>query len=139
MRARLVTRKFLVTKMLSFEEIEHTADRAFRVKGRDLAALLKSAARALRALQGIDVPGRPSGTQEIEVAALDGESLLVNWLNEILYLEQTYHLLCLDFDIYELKIITCAHVLKLVSATEATPRSSRNLPQPANTRDLCRS
>ena len=89
--------------MLSFEEIEHTADRAFRAKGRDLASLLKNAARAIRALEGMTSAGRQSAAQDIEVVAIDRESLLVNWLNEILYLEQTQHLVCLHFDIYQLK------------------------------------
>ena len=36
--------------MMSFEEIDHTADRAFRVTGRDMVALLENAARAMQAL-----------------------------------------------------------------------------------------
>ena len=32
---------------MTFEEIEHTADRAFRVQGRNFAELLENAARAM--------------------------------------------------------------------------------------------
>ncbi|HVO80896.1 MAG TPA: archease [Terriglobales bacterium] len=75
--------------MTGFEEIEHTADRAFRARGRDLAELLENAAQAMAAL---DQPGsgeEPLITREVEVSGVDRETLLVNWLNEILYLEQT--------------------------------------------------
>lgn len=89
--------------MLSFEEIEHTADRAFRVTGGDLADLLENAARAMQALDGRRYTGIPCATREIEVEGVDRESLLVNWLNEILYLEQAHQLVCGEFHIYELK------------------------------------
>ena len=89
--------------MLSFEEIEHTADRAFRVTGGDLADLLENAARAMHSLDGARPAGEPSATREIEVEGVDRESLLVNWLNEILYLEQTHHLVCERFHVDEIK------------------------------------
>ena len=50
-----------------------------------------------RELQG------PSATHQIEVEGVDRESLLVNWLNEILYLEQAYQVVCEQFHIDELK------------------------------------
>ena len=73
--------------MMSFEEIEHTADRAFRVTGRDMAGLLENAARAMHALDEPRSTGEPSATRQIEIDGVDRESLLVNWLNELLYLE----------------------------------------------------
>jgi len=91
--------------MMSFQEIEHTADRAFRVTGRDLTALLENAARAMQALDK-DEAGPTAErleTREIEVEGVDGESLLVNWLNEILYLEQAHHLVCEQFHIDDLQ------------------------------------
>lgn len=73
------------------EEIEHTADRAFRVRARTLAQLLENAAHAMVALDR-----EPPATERfirrvIDVDGSDRETLLVNWLNEILYLEQTHH------------------------------------------------
>lgn len=90
---------------MSFEEIEHTADRAFRVMGHDMVALLENAALAMQALDrdGPRSTAEPSTTRAIEVEGVDGESLLVNWLNEILYLEQEYHLECEQFHIDDLK------------------------------------
>jgi SHS2 domain-containing protein len=89
--------------MKRFEEIDHTADRAFRVTGRDMAGLLENAARAMRALDGPRTTGKPSATRQIEVQGVDCESLLVNWLNEILYLEQAHQLVCEGFHIDEVK------------------------------------
>ena len=88
--------------VMSFEEIEHTADRAFRVKGRDLGDLLVNAARAMHALEGVRFAEGKSGTLDLEVDGIDAESLLVNWLNEILYLEQKHQLVCGNFQSYEL-------------------------------------
>jgi SHS2 domain-containing protein len=75
--------------MSSFEEVEHTADRAFRVRGRTLAELLENAALAMSALDGVKPGAEPSITRDVEVNGVDRETLLVNWLNEILYMEQT--------------------------------------------------
>jgi SHS2 domain-containing protein len=71
------------------EEVEHTADRAFRIRGRNLPELLENAAQAMVALDG-EPPAVECFTRRvIEVEGSDRETLLVNWLNEILYLEQT--------------------------------------------------
>ena len=76
--------------VVNFEEIEHTADRAFRVQGRNLAELLVNAARAMGVLNRLEPGGEPPAMREIELEGIDRETLLVNWLNEILYLEQTH-------------------------------------------------
>jgi SHS2 domain-containing protein len=74
---------------MSIEEIEHTADRAFRVRGRNFAELLENAARAMSSLYCLGPGGKPSVVRTIKAEGIDRETLLVNWLNEILYLEQT--------------------------------------------------
>jgi len=75
--------------MKGFEEVEHTADWAFRVRGCDLRELLENAARAMSALDEQGPGDGPTVVHEVEVQGVDRETLLVNWLNEILYLEQT--------------------------------------------------
>jgi SHS2 domain-containing protein len=89
--------------MKGFEEIDHTSDRAFRVTGPDLVSLLENAAHAMRELEGPRTAGTPSATRQIEVQGADRESLLVNWLNEILYLEQVHRLVCEGVHIDEVK------------------------------------
>ena len=74
---------------MRFEEIEHTADRAFRVQGRSFAELLENAARAMSSLDRLGPSGEASVVRAIEAEGIDRETLLVNWLNQILYLEQT--------------------------------------------------
>jgi SHS2 domain-containing protein len=76
-------------KVPACEEVEHMADRAFRVFARSFPDLLENAAHAMVALDG-----QPPDTEYfirriIDVDGSDRETLLVNWLNEILYLEQT--------------------------------------------------
>jgi len=76
--------------MNDFDEIEHTADRAFRVRGANLAKLLENAARAMTSLHQLESREEASAVRAIEVEGIDRETLLVNWLNEILYLEQIH-------------------------------------------------
>jgi SHS2 domain-containing protein len=74
---------------LRFREVEHTADRAFTVRGNDLAELFVQAARALRAIQG-QPDTQETVSREVELSGVDRETLLVNWLNEILYLQDVH-------------------------------------------------
>ena len=71
-----------------YEEIEHTADYAIRVRGADLPGLFISAAQGMIALTG-GAPGVPSLRREIELEAPDLETLLVTWLEELAFLLET--------------------------------------------------
>lgn len=73
----------------SFEEIEHTADWAYRVRGNNLAELFIQAAQGLYLLVGMQLTPGAKITRSIELKALDRESLLVAWLNELLYLHES--------------------------------------------------
>jgi SHS2 domain-containing protein len=75
---------------MRFREVEHTADRAFRVHGRDLAELFAHAAHALSAIQGQPASTQETSSREVAVSGLDRETLLVNWLNELLYLQDVH-------------------------------------------------
>jgi SHS2 domain-containing protein len=68
-----------------YEELAHTADVGMRVRAPTPAALFACAARSLVALAGA-TPGEPSEQRQVSVEAVDAESLLVEWLNEVLYL-----------------------------------------------------
>ena len=74
---------------MNVKEIEHTADRAFRVRGRDLKELFANAAEALLAIEGRRKSAAASRERRVEIEGFDRETLLVNWLNEILYLGET--------------------------------------------------
>ena len=74
--------------MNRYEEIDHTADWAFRAYGSTMQELFENAAYALSALEGaLDTPS--TRTRQIQVEGIDREALLVNWLNEILFLQET--------------------------------------------------
>ncbi len=73
----------------NFEEIEHTADWAYRVRGENLAELLIQAALGLYSLVGMQLTPGDRITRSITLKGIDRESLLVAWLNELLYLHES--------------------------------------------------
>jgi SHS2 domain-containing protein len=93
-----------------FEEVEHTADIAIRVWGRDLGELFANAAYGM-ARQMVDPnsvdQASPVETlsitieQQVELEAYDAETLLVAWLGELLYLGEREECVFVDFDILD--------------------------------------
>ena len=75
-----------------FEEIEHTADWAYKVRGSNLKELFIQAAKGLYFLVGMELTPGVKSTKSIEVQAIDRESLLVAWLNELLYFHECENL-----------------------------------------------
>ena len=67
-----------------YEEIEHTADWALRVRGADLPALFSNAALGMMELAGVRTENTAGDKREIELHADDKETLLVDWLHELL-------------------------------------------------------
>lgn len=67
-----------------YEELEHTADWALRVRGRDLAELLVNAANGMMELAGVQTASAAGTFRKLELTSLDRESLLVDWLHELL-------------------------------------------------------
>lgn len=89
--------------MEDFEEVEHTADWAFRVRGSDLKQLFVNAASAMFELQARQpLPPAEAVEREVEVRGFDPETLLVNWLNELLYLQEKYGEIYRKFDVQEI-------------------------------------
>ena len=85
-----------------FELIEHTADVGIMAYGADVREAFANAARGMFSL--IVEPGsvREMAHRDIEVTAPDEESLLVTWLNELIYLFDAENMLFSRFDITEL-------------------------------------
>lgn len=73
----------------NFEEIEHTADWAYRVRGKNLAELFVRAAVGLYTLVGMQLVSGKQIRRSIQLKAIDRESLLVAWLNELLYFHES--------------------------------------------------
>ncbi len=97
---------------IGFEEIEHTADNALRVYGRSLEELLQNAAHGMNSLIVADVSAIGTQTQKYaDVAAVDAESLLVEWLSELAYWAETQMLVFTRFDFQKVTSINAQATL----------------------------
>jgi len=87
----------------TFSVFDHTADIGLEVRGRDLADLLETAARATFDQMLEDFPGDVETLEEVRAAPMEGPEddpgeLLVVWLQELLYRFETERLVPLAFD-----------------------------------------
>ena len=82
-----------------FEIFPLTADKGIRAWGRDLAELFVSAARGLWSLMVEPGTVRRVRMLPVEVEAADRETLLVAWLNELLYLHEAEEFVMADCSI----------------------------------------
>lgn len=82
-----------------FEVLEHTADIGFRASAPSEAAMLEQAALALVSIaverEGIE----PRQVYPIAASGEDPESLLVNWLSEVLYYLDGEHVALCRFEV----------------------------------------
>jgi SHS2 domain-containing protein len=84
-----------------FQEVEHTADWAIDVWAPTLEQMFEQAARGMLVLTGVELAPQARETRQLDLLAIDLESLLVNFLNELLYWEESE---CLAFDDFHLTI-----------------------------------
>ncbi len=68
-----------------FREIEHTADWALHVWASDLPGLLEQAARGMYALAQTRLAGERRQPWELAIPFVDRESMLVDFLSELLF------------------------------------------------------
>jgi len=85
-----------------FEIINHTADVAIRAYGADMKQAFANAARALFSLITELEDVEEVMHRDIELTAPDQESLLVGWLNELIYLFDAENIIFKRFDITRL-------------------------------------
>jgi SHS2 domain-containing protein len=85
-----------------FEVIDHTADIGIAVYGADMKQTFANAARGLFSLITDPNAVKENEHRDIEVAAPDREALLVNWLNELIYLFEAKKMLFTRFEINSL-------------------------------------
>jgi SHS2 domain-containing protein len=79
-----------------FEIFPLTADKGIRAWGRDLAGVFVNAARGLWSLMVEPGSVRSERMLPVEVEAADRETLLVAWLNEMLYVYETREFVMAD-------------------------------------------
>ena len=82
-----------------FEIINHTADVGLVAYGADVSEVFANAAKGLFSLITELDDVREIVRREIELTAPDQESLLVGWLNELIFMFDTEYLLFKRFDI----------------------------------------
>jgi SHS2 domain-containing protein len=88
--------------MPPFEEIDHTADWAFRVSASSREELFAEAGRAIYTLGGIQTGAAEEKARTIRLQADDLEGLLILWLNELLFLLEHDHIALQDIRIERL-------------------------------------
>lgn len=89
---------------MNFEYIEHTADLGIRAYGVDYEDLFINAAKGLFTLITDINSVTPAKSKEISINADNIEELLVDWLNELIYIFETEHILFSEFTIITLTI-----------------------------------
>ena len=87
--------------MRRFRLIEHTADTGLVAYGHSLAEAFANAAYGLFSIIAELRKVREVESLPVAVSAEDAESLLFEWLNNLIYVFDVEHLLCKRFDITE--------------------------------------
>ena len=95
-------------KNAGYLEIEHTADWELHVWAPNLLSLLETAAQGMFALSQTKMAAAPREVRDFEIPFADRESLLVDFLSELLFLGEEE---AIAFDDYDLSF--CADTLKV--------------------------
>jgi SHS2 domain-containing protein len=88
--------------MVSFRLLEHPADIGIEATGSSLAEAFSSAAVGLISIIVDPASVCTRLSRSIEIEADDNESLLVKWLNELVYLFDAEHFTCAKAEVYSL-------------------------------------
>lgn len=96
-----------------YEEIEHTADFELHVWAPSLPRLLEQAARGMYELSQTELADSPRLTREFEISFSDTESLLVDFLSELLFFGED---VSLAFDEFDLSFVGCSLKARLNGA-----------------------
>ncbi len=85
-----------------FEIIDHTADIGIIAYGADIKQVFANAALGLFNLMGDTDDFKEAIERELELSAEDVEVLLVEWLNELIYILDVEHIFFKRFEVDEL-------------------------------------
>ena len=100
---------------MAYEIVEHTADVGIRASGPTLAEAFREATLGLLEITGTWVPGGGE-TFELDFEGTDPGSLLVDWLGEILYLQDAHDSMVSGVEVRQ------AEPTKVAGAVTLTPR-----------------
>lgn len=83
------------------ELLEHTAEVKLRLRAASFGDLAAEAGRALARIElGREPPAAEHPYRELDVRSSDREALLVDWLNELIWLAETERWLPTEFDVH---------------------------------------
>lgn len=88
--------------MERFKVLEHTADLEIRAYGKDLSELFSNIAKGLFSAIGKGEEKKEGEWEKVSLKSNDQKSLLVDWLNELLYFYSTKNKIYVNFQINEL-------------------------------------
>ncbi len=91
-----------------YEVFEHTADVGLHASGATLRELFAHVAQGMESLLVPPEQVRAQVRREVRVEGHDAVSLLINWLNELIFLFDTEYLIFRQFEIDDLSE-TCLH------------------------------
>lgn len=83
-----------------FEIISHPSDVGLMVYGGSYQEVFQNAALGMFSLMAEIREIEAKETMEVSVTGEDREELFINWLNELIFLEDSRHLLLNEFDVY---------------------------------------
>lgn len=86
-------------RSVRYEVLEHTADVGLKAYGGSLEEIFASAARGMFALMTDIATVRPTGEVQVAVTAPDRESLLVDWLTELLFVHERDGVFLAEFEV----------------------------------------
>jgi SHS2 domain-containing protein len=107
----------------SYEILNHTADIGIIAYGKDLKELFTNAGKGLLSLVIDPEEIRVKVKRDIEVNAPDRETLLVNWLDELIFIMDTKELLLKDFKVTNIS----ENTLKVEASGEKIKKSKHHL------------
>lgn len=102
----------MTTTLRGFEEVEHVADAAVRAYGHDWPELLVNAALGMFSLMAHWDSPSTSVERKVSLRSIDRETLLVDWLSELLYLHEMEGVVFIDFEMGEASATSLTAVVK---------------------------
>ena len=88
---------------MNFEIFEHTADQGIRATGMTLSELFLNASEAFSCLSTDPQSVNTEEEFNIEISRDEIEELLVAWLNELIFIQDTEHVFLVKFEINTLE------------------------------------
>jgi SHS2 domain-containing protein len=84
-----------------FDVIDHTADVGIVAYGRDLREAFANAAHGMFSLIAEATEGNEDFRRQVDLHAPDREALLVDWLNELIFIFEVDHAILSSFEIHD--------------------------------------